>query len=78
MKKWLMNNKLIVSGALFGALAGYLYWKYVGCLTGTCAITSNPIRSTIYFSILGALLFNMFKKQPKEQAPPTNLNESNV
>ena len=77
MKKWLMNNKLIVSGALFGALAGYLYWKYVGCLTGTCAITSNPIRSTVYFSIIGALLFNMFKKHTKEQTP-TNLNESNV
>ncbi len=78
MKKWLINNKLIVSGALVGALTGYLYWKYVGCLTGTCAITSNPIRSTIYFSIIGALLFNLFKKQPKELAPPTNLNESNV
>ncbi len=78
MTKWLMNNKLIVSGALFGALAGYLYWKYVGCLTGTCAITSNPIRSTIYFAVTGGLVFSLFKKQPKELTTPTNLHESNV
>lgn len=68
MKSWIQNNKLYFLGALCGAFGGFLYWKYIGCITGTCAITSNPFRSTIYFAILGTLLFGMFKKSSKEQA----------
>ena len=57
-------------GTLVGALAGYLYWKYIGCSTGTCPITSNPINSTIYFALFGAVLFGAFKKQ--SQTSETN------
>jgi hypothetical protein len=59
---------MYVIGALVGAIAGFLYWKYVGCLTGTCAITSNPVRSTIYFSIVGALLLSLFKNEQKPKS----------
>ncbi len=67
MKKWIQVNRLYIIGGLLGAIAGFLYWKYVGCLTGTCAITSNPVRSTIYFSLMGSLLLGLFKKTSKEQ-----------
>lgn len=63
MKNWIIKNKLYVIGAFIGALAGFLYWKYVGCLTGTCSITSKPVNSTIYFALFGAILFGAFKKQ---------------
>ncbi len=63
MKNWILKNKLYGIGAAVGAIASFFYWKYVGCLTGTCAITSNPIRSTVYFALLGALVFGMFKKE---------------
>ncbi len=66
MKNWIIKNKLLFIGAALGAIAGFLYWKYVGCLTGTCAITSNPIRSTIYFAVLGVLVFSLFKKSEKQ------------
>ncbi len=66
MKYWIIRNKLLFIGAVLGAIAGFLYWKYVGCLTGTCAITSNPIRSTIYFAVTGASLFSLFKKSEKQ------------
>lgn len=72
MKNWL-NNKLYFIGAVAGAGGGYLYWKYIGCLTGTCAITSSPVNSTIYFAIMGALLFGFFKKE-KRKAAPTESN----
>jgi hypothetical protein len=68
MKNWILKNKMYGIGAVAGAIAGFLYWKYVGCLTGTCAITSNPVRSTIYFAILGALLFSLFKKDQKQKS----------
>ena len=67
MKNWILKNKMYGIGAVVGAIAGFLYWKYVGCLTGTCAITSNPVRSTAYFAIIGALLFSLFKKEQKEK-----------
>jgi len=47
-------------GVLAGALGGFLYWKYVGCISGTCAIWSNPIRSTLYGALLGGLLLLAF------------------
>lgn len=65
MKNWIVNNKLYFIGAFTGALAGFLYWKYVGCITGTCSITANPINSTLYFALFGAVLFGTFKKSSK-------------
>lgn len=68
MKKWFNNNKLYLIGAVVGALAGYLYWQQIGCASGTCAITSKPLNSSIYGAAMGALLFGMFKKENKKQA----------
>ena len=49
-------------GIAIGALAGYTYYFYVGCASGTCAITSKPLNSTLYGAVMGGLLFNMFVK----------------
>lgn len=65
MKKWFNNNKLYFIGAILGAIAGYLYWKFVGCTSGTCMITSKPINSTLYGAMLGTLLLGIFKKENK-------------
>lgn len=47
-----------VPGIILGGLGGFLYWKFVGCSSGACAITSSPINSTLYFAGLGGLVFN--------------------
>jgi hypothetical protein len=62
MRNWIAKNILLITGATAGAIAGFLYWKYIGCVTGSCAITSDPFRSTAYFALTGALLFSFFKK----------------
>jgi hypothetical protein len=49
-----------------------LYWDRVGCESGTCAITSKPANSTIYFAILGAMVFNLFKKQQLKEMQSNN------
>ena len=61
MKIFLKKNILTIIGVPLGALAGFLYWKFVGCNSGSCAITSNPVNSTIYGSIMGGLLFSIFQ-----------------
>ncbi|QIK58531.1 hypothetical protein G7050_01215 [Dysgonomonas sp. HDW5A] len=56
------NYWTYILGALIGAIAGYLYWFYIGCSSGTCPITSSPIISTLYGVLMGALLGSFFKK----------------
>ena len=53
-------------GIVVGAIAGYLYYFYVGCASGTCAITSKPLNSTLYGALMGGLTFNIFIKSPKK------------
>lgn len=40
---------------LIGAIVGYLYYKFYGCTTN-CAITSNPVKTMMYTSVMGVLL----------------------
>jgi uncharacterized protein YcfJ len=68
MKKWFSNNLLYITGAVLGAVAGYLFWQQIGCSSGTCAITSKPLNSTLYGTVVGVLLFGMFKKQTKTKS----------
>lgn len=56
-----MSKKVIiitVLGMLVGAACGYAYYHFIGCASGTCAITSKPLNSTLYGAVLGGLLFN--------------------
>ncbi|HEX2968919.1 MAG TPA: DUF6132 family protein [Bacteroidales bacterium] len=39
-----------------GALLGFLYFYFVGCKSGSCAITSDPFASMITGGILGFLI----------------------
>lgn len=47
--------KLII-GTGIGAVAGFFYYYFVGCATGTCPITSNPFMSVLYGAAMGALI----------------------
>jgi uncharacterized protein YcfJ len=59
--------KLTIAGILLGAIAGYLYYSYVGCASGHCAITSKPINSTLYGALMGGLFLNMFQKEKQNK-----------
>jgi hypothetical protein len=53
-------------GVVVGLLAGYLYYQEIGCLSGTCTITSKPLNSTLYGGLMGGLLFNLFVSSRKQ------------
>lgn len=48
---------------MIGLAAGYVYWHQVGCLSGTCPITSSPVNSSLYGALMVGLVFNMFQKK---------------
>jgi hypothetical protein len=50
-------------GITLGTIAGFLYWKFVGCSSGTCMITSKPINSSLYGALMGFLVAGIFKKE---------------
>lgn len=60
---FIKRNKLAIIGAFIGALAGFLYWKIVGCSSGTCMITSKPLNSTLYGAMMGGVFLSIFKKE---------------
>jgi len=68
MKKWFKNNLLYIIGVFVGAIAGYLYYHQIGCVSGTCMITSKPVNSTLYGALIGGLLFGMFKNENRKQS----------
>ncbi|NLC50308.1 MAG: hypothetical protein GX762_08090 [Bacteroidales bacterium] len=75
MKNFLLKHWLKIVGPIVGALGGYLYNIKVGCLSGTCPITSDPTNSTLYGALLGFLLFSMFSKNPKKEIAEDKIDE---
>lgn len=56
---------LLIVGILIGSISGFLYWRFIGCESGTCPISSSPYISTLYGAVLGGLLFSIFRIERK-------------
>ncbi|MCX7819938.1 MAG: DUF6132 family protein [Kiritimatiellae bacterium] len=46
----------IVMGAAAGAALGWTVYRFIGCRTGGCPLTSNPWTAMIVWALLGAML----------------------
>jgi hypothetical protein len=44
-------------GLLAGGILGFGYYYFIGCNSGGCALTSDPLKMTGYGMLAGALLF---------------------
>jgi hypothetical protein len=74
MKKIVKKNILTITGVLTGSVAGFLYWKFIGCASGTCFIQSNPVRMILYGALMGGLILNMFQPKTTNQQPDGKKN----
>ncbi len=54
--------KMQIIGTLVGAGLGYAYYYFIGCASGTCAITSKPLNSTLYGALMGLLFLCSLSK----------------
>lgn len=50
-----------LAGSLIGGLGGFLYWKYVGCVSGTCPIKSHWYMMVPWGIIMGYLIGSLIK-----------------
>jgi len=53
-KRWFR----ISFGVVLGGIAGFSYWYFVGCQSGTCPLTSSPTITTVYGAVVGLVAFN--------------------
>ncbi len=67
MANWLkkVNLRKLGLGVILGGAIGFAYYYFIGCKSGTCAITSSPVNSTLYGVMLGALWTFPTKKKKK-------------
>jgi hypothetical protein len=61
MKEFIKKNRLVLLFAIAGGVAGFFYWKYVGCLSGTCKIKSVWYLSTLYGTLAGYVAGDLVK-----------------
>jgi len=50
-----------------GAIAGYLYYVYIGCASGTCPLSSNGYIMTFNGATLGYFLGSIFTPVKKKK-----------
>ena len=53
MKEFIRKYLVSIIFAVAGSVGGFLYWKFVGCTSGTCIIKSVWYLSTLYGLVLG-------------------------
>jgi hypothetical protein len=51
LKSWRFWRPFL--GVFIGGLAGFLFYYFVGCTSGSCAITGNPCISTLWGGLMG-------------------------
>jgi len=65
-----------IAGTVFGAVGGFIYWKYVGCLSGTCAIKSSWYLMIPWAAVLGYLAGSVAGDLIRRKRKPAEPQES--
>ena len=72
MKRIITKYKFHIIFTLLGGILGFVYWKYIGCTSGSCPITSVWYNSSIYGSILGLLSGSIINDEFKKRKNKNN------
>jgi hypothetical protein len=56
VNNYFKSKRLQLIFLLAGAIGGFLYWRFVGCTSGTCAIKSVWYWSTLWGAAMGYLI----------------------
>lgn len=71
MVDFISKYRLPLIFGFLGAAGGFLYWRFVGCLSGTCPIQSVWYWSTLWGGavgyLVGDLIRDVLKKREKKR-----------
>ncbi|MCB0722748.1 MAG: hypothetical protein KDC73_02855 [Ignavibacteriae bacterium] len=59
MITFLKKYKFVFGGLFLGLIGGFMYWNFVGCSNGQCAIQSNAYLMSAYGAVVGVLVGNI-------------------
>ena len=62
MTEFIKKHLIVIVFSGTGALGGFLYWKFVGCMSGTCIIKSVWYWSTLYGLLFGYVTGGLVKE----------------
>ena len=65
MKEFLTKYRITIIFGVIGAIGGFLYWRFVGCASGTCPITSYWYTMSPYGILMGGLVGEIFRTKGK-------------
>jgi hypothetical protein len=68
MKNFLIRYWKPLAFTVLGVAAGFAYWRFMGCKSGTCPITSNWHTSALAGGVFGFLISDMVKNNKKEKS----------
>ncbi len=67
IKYWYSKNTVrVATGVALGMAAGWLYYTFVGCSSGTCPLTSSATSTMLFMGAMGGL---MGYEKPKPKSP---------
>jgi len=49
-----------------GLIIGFAYWRFIGCTSGTCPLTSNWYSTTLLGGVFGYLISDSFNSRRKK------------
>jgi len=78
MKNILSKYWITIVFSLIGLLAGYLYWRFIGCRTGSCPITSHWYSSEIMSGLVGYLTGDSLNDFRNKKIPQKIRNRQNL
>lgn len=61
MKDFIRKHFFIIIISIAGAVGGFIYWKFIGCESGTCMIKSKWYLSTLWGGAFGYLAGSIIK-----------------
>lgn len=75
MKELIKEKYFTVAFTVLGAVGGFLYWKFVGCISGTCPIQSVWYWSTLWGAAFGFLIGDFISDTIQKRKKKTEKSE---
>jgi hypothetical protein len=76
MKIFIRKHIAAIIFSIAGSAGGFLYWKFIGCSSGTCPIKSVWYLTTLYGLVLGWVLGSLLEDLIVKFAAKKNKSEA--